>query len=288
MKKTMLPIISISAIVTAIACLIMRLICLFNFYDGIGYYKTAAPLPIITNIITVLALVVFLVFAIVFIKPTEKIAAPDKISRYTALFPIAALVIVVIRGVISLSSSEESIDFFTIASIICALISIVFFAFIFLKKNTNATVYCGLGALVFLFFCWMSVYFDFSSPINTVEKILFYVSCAGATLFLFNEICAIYGSVKPKFYYFSIFAAIISIAPSAISALIGSFTNQIKSYNSFEEDVFFTALFVYATIRLIMLLKSRKALVNTDYKEKTAEADPPKSPTNEAPSDETK
>ena len=136
---------------------------------------------------------------------------------------------------------------------ISALISIAFFVVIFLanKKYAVAAVYLGIGAFAYIFFSWMYVYFDFAIPINSTEKMFFYIACAGAVIFIFNEMAASFGAVRAKFYYFSLFASIIALATSSISAIIGNICGIFKAYITLEFDIFFFALLIYAVARLI-------------------------------------
>ena len=265
MKKLSLPIISTAAISLTVVALVLRIVSLFAFYDSLGYYQSGAFVPIIANIITAVSIVLFFIAAILCIKSDEKIDAPQKGARYAAILPFGTLVFFVWQSIIELTKntgeSAAQSNLIPIITIIGALAAIAFFFLIFFtNKQKIATVYCGLGALIFVFFSWMSAYFDFSSPINSTQRILFYVACTGAMLFIFNEMCAIYGSVKPKFYYFSLFASIFTLSSSAIPALIGFAANKFSVYFTLKEDIFFTALFIYAIVRLVTLcIASKKA-----------------------------
>lgn len=265
MKKLSLSVLSVTAISLSFISLILRIISMLVFFDANGYYTAGAPLPIITNILTLLALLFFAIAAITCIDSKKKTAEPNNIARYGAIFPFGALVFFVTQSISELPQNiltdNQKLDLIPIITTISALAGTVFFLLIFYRtKQKLVTVYCGLGALVFVFFAWMSAYFDFSSTINSSQRILFYLSCAGAMLFIFNEICAIYGSVKPKFYYFSIFTAILTTASSAIPAIIGSASGKINAYATLKEDVFFSALFIYATLRLITLFTDKKSI----------------------------
>ena len=275
MKKLSLPIISATAISLSVISLVLRIISIFAFYDALGYYQSGTVLPIIANIVDTVAIVLFLVAAIFCIRSDEKITEPKKATKYAALLPLGALVFFVAQTIIELTqSAQETVpqsNFIPIITIIGALVGIAFFFLIFFtNKQKLVTVYCGLGALIFIFFSWMSTYFSFESPINSTQRILFYVSCAGAIHFIFNEMCAIYGSVKPKFYYFSLFASILTISSSAIPAIIGSAANKFSVYLTLEEDIFFAALLIYATVRLVTLSFTKKnAPKGSEQPEKT-------------------
>lgn len=270
MKKISLPILSIITFATAGISLMLRIISIFFFYDKIGYYQSGAILPIIANSLLAIALVFLLAASIFSINKKRKIAAPDKISQYAALLPLGALIFSAIRAITgSLEGSSVNKYCFFVSAILAA----VFFALIYLKKQPFvATVYFGLAALAYIFFLWMHTYFDFFVPINSTDKIFHYLACAGALLLIFNEICACYNSVKPRFYCFSLFAAVITLWVGSISGLVGFISGAFEKYVTFDGDIFFAALAVYATVRLVMLVKSPEKLIDEEQEEATAEA----------------
>ena len=65
MKKISISVLSLIAGISAFISLALRIICLFFFYDDIGFYKTGAVLPIIANTVFVVA-IAFLLFAAIF------------------------------------------------------------------------------------------------------------------------------------------------------------------------------------------------------------------------------
>ena len=261
MKKFSLFALSITAVSSALISLILRLICTLCFYNG-AYYDKGAILPVVADVLFILAIAVFLLASIFCVKREALVSAPRKISRYFAILPMGASVFCAAQTVtkLSLADEAEGTEFLPIAILVCSVVSAVFFFLIFYApKQKIAATYCGLGAVALVFFAWISSYFDFSSPINSVDRDLFYVSCGAAMLFIFNEICAIYGSVKSKFYYFSIFTTIFATATSAIPALIGFANDKIDGYSNLEGDVFLTAILIYATVRVISLAKTKEA-----------------------------
>lgn len=250
MKKISISTLSIIAGASAFISLVLRVICLFLFYDDIGYYKSGAALPIIANILFGISIAFFLFAAIFLTEKKQSVEPTGKLSQYAALLPMGALIFHVIRIFVT-PYNDTNVNKYLMA--ISAIAAAAFFFLIFFAKKEYKTVtfYVGLGALIYVFLCWMFTYFDFFIPINSTDKIFFYISCAGAILFIFNEMCACYGFVRPRFYYFSLFAAVIALSVSAVSAVIGFVGGAIKAYITLEADIFFIALLVYAVARLI-------------------------------------
>lgn len=274
MKKISISVLSLIAGISAFISLALRIICLFFFYDDIGFYKTGAVLPIIANTVFVVA-IAFLLFAAIFcIDKKQSVVQPSKIAQYAALLPMGALIFHVIR-IFTTSFNDTNVNKYLMA--ISALVSVAFFFCIFFanKKYTTVTFYLGIAVLVYLFLCWMFVYFDFFMPINSIDKTFFYMACAGAILFVFNEMTAIYGLVRSKFYYFSLFASVIALATSSISAIVGYICGIFKAYITLEFDIFFLSLLVYAIARLLDAQRSSVTVEDepTDVQTDTEESE---------------
>ena len=262
MKKLSIPILSVITSVGAAVALGLRIICLFFFYDNIGYYQAGAILPILANVIFAILIVFVAVTAILSTYKDKSVELPSKLSQYAAVFPIGALIFRITR-IFTPVFNDTSVNKFLM--LFGAITAVAFFFFIFLAKEKykGITFYLGIGALVYVFLCWMYSYFDFSIPINSTDKIFFYLGCAGAILFIFNEMCAIYGSVKSRFYYFSLFTAIITLSVSSVSAIVGYVCGLFRAYISLDADIFFVTLLIYAVARLIDAQKSKTAVAKS-------------------------
>ena len=278
MKKNSSPIsipisiqtLSIITGITAAISFVLRIISLFFFYDDVGYYKTGAILPIISNTLIALSLIFILFAAIFSIDKKQSVEPTSKLSQYAALLPMGAAVFHLLRA-FTTPFNDTFVNKYLFA--LSAIAAVVFFFLIFFAKKSlkNITFYVGVGALLYVTLCWMFTYFDFFVPINSTDKTFFYLASASALLFIFNEMCACYGFVRARFYYFSLFGAIIVLGVSSISAVIGYFCGIIKAYITLEADIFFIALLIYAITRLIDAQKSRKIEEPTMCEEKSQE-----------------
>ena len=97
MKKISIPMLSLIAGVSAFVSLALRIVCLFFFYDDLGYYKSGAVLPMIANIIFGASIVFLFVASLICIDKKQRIMPTAKISQYAALLPMGALIFHVIR-----------------------------------------------------------------------------------------------------------------------------------------------------------------------------------------------
>ena len=251
-----------------------RLFSLLFFYDRIGYYQSGAFLPIASNILFAASVLFFGVAAIFLIKPSKVIATPTGSTRYVSLVPALALAVYVVSSLGRIVIPEP--DTISTISIILAVIGAVFFASLaFCRQPSVITVLTGIGAIFWLAIAWLRSYRDFTIPMNSPDKLFFHLGCLGATLFIFSEIRAMYGLPRPRFYYFSIYTAILTLAVSSIPSLIGNACNTFASYSLQFEDIFFLSLFFYAVVRLLTIVSGdTDEAVSQDKNEESTEEKP--------------
>ena len=263
MKKISIPILSIITGAAATLSLLLRVICLFLFHDDIGYYTKGAALPIIANALLALTLVFILIAAIFSIDKRQSVEPLGRVSQYAALLPMGALIYQVVQIFIG-GISDTVLNKFMLA--ICAIVATAFFFLLSFsgKKYKTLTFYLGISALVYVFLCWMTGYFDFATPINSTDKIFFYLACSGAVIFIFNEMCACYGYVRARFYYFSLLSSVAVLAVSSVSAMIGYTFGIFKTTITLQFDIFFASILIYAVARLIDAQKSKPIIENAE------------------------
>ena len=291
MKKLSIPVLSIIAGAVALVSVALRIVCTFFFYDEIGYYKTGAVLPVIANVIFALSLVLFFLAAIFSVDKRLEVKDLSRASQYVALLPMGALIFHAVR-LFTTPVNESTISKYALLVFII-LAAIFFFLLSFFNRPNVIGFYFGIGAIVYVFLSWMVAYFDFWSPINSIDKTFFYLACGGAVLFIFAEMCACYGSVRSRFYYFSLFASIVTLSTASIASIALASFGRFRSYITFETDVFFVTLLIYAVTRMVTALKATVVdefvveETNEESAEETAEETAEKS-TEETESDEEK
>ena len=250
----------------------LRIVSLLGFTDASGYYESH-PIPMIANLVFGLSLLFIGVAAIFFIKKNESVDIPNKTAGIAALLPIGALAFHAINLFASITeySADPMKTFFSATGtvhfyvVLFSILSISFFALIamiaFKRKASTAIAYVGLIPLIYVILLWASTHFDFLITLNSANKTFFFVACASALLFIYNEIAACCKlMLRSKFYYFSLFAAIITLSTASIPSVIAYLSGSLGRYFSLEGDLFFITVLIYATVRLItLIIEQRKA-----------------------------
>lgn len=259
---------SLVAVALAVIATAGRLFSLLFFYDRIGYYQSGAILPMLSNIIFALSLLFSCVAAIFLIKPERKIDAPSKTAKYISLLPAIALIAHGASSALALSGEDTAS--INILTTILSVVAAIFFASITLSSRPSViTVLLGTGCIAWIALEWFISYRDFTVSMNSPDKLFFHLGCIGAALFIVAELRAIFGISKPRFYYFSLFTALLTLAVSSIPSLIGMACGLFASYSLAFEDLFLLSLLVYVSERLFSLAFAKKceevpAEINSD------------------------
>ena len=247
-----LTLLSAIALGLALLATVGRIVCLSFFYDRIGYFTRGALLPIALTLIYTLAIIFFAVavFCNKYDAPSAKLS---KASSLAALLPAVAffpLIVSGINAILSLPSGVKAPLFDLLYLVLSVAASAYFLSLAFAKQPSSASIVLGVASILWAAFAWMGSYLDFYVPMNSPDKLFFHLACIASMLLVFSEVRAIYEIPRTKMYYFSFFTAIVCISTSAIPSLIASSGDVFASYSLANEDLVFTAIFIYAAIRL--------------------------------------
>ncbi len=243
---------SIIALCLAFVATLGRLLCLLFFYDRIGYFKSETALPIVFNLLYALSIVFFALSTVIFkpTSPSKKLSTPAKLA---ALLTSAAFVPYIINGASEVLSAApgEKAPLFDILSLIFAVVAVAYFASLALcKQPSSVSAIIGVGCIVWIVLVWMSSYLDFFVPMNSPDKLFFHFSCIGAILLVFADVRVISDMPRPRFYYFSFFTGLLTVATSAIPSIIASTKGIFASYSLLYEDIALAAIMIYGAVRL--------------------------------------
>ena len=263
-KRT--AILSVTALCLAAISALTRTLCLFFFYDEIGYFKTGAVLPVIFNVIYTLSILFFAFCSICFSPITPK-ANPGKPEKLSSLIVCAAFVPLIITKAVSTfgASGTDKPSLIAILSVVFALLSAAYFASLaFCKQPSAISVMLGVACIIWAVISWISSYLDFFVPMNSPDKLFFHFACIGAILVVFADIRAIYGIPRPKMYFFSFCAGLVALCTSSLPSIIANAKNLFASYSLLYEDIAFLAIAIYAAVRLLTHTGDEKSKSDSD------------------------
>ena len=265
----LLKIFSLVALALSLLAMLGRVLSLLFFYDKIGYYKSGAPLPIVSNAIFALALVFFALaaFAIAPAKVRTELSKPEKLS---ALVPFSALVVHFFSRVSSTIGSQEPIKWTDLLVLLLTLCAAAFFASIaFCPQPSSLTALCGIGGVFWVASAWLESYLDLYIPMNSPDKLFFHFACLGGVFFIFFELRTLYAMPRPRLYLFSTAAAVLTMLTGSLASLIANARDVFARYSIAEYDVIFTAIAIYAAVRLFSLCFAKAPVEKSDVEEAT-------------------
>lgn len=237
------------ALALALTATALRILCLFFFYDRIGYYQRGAILPIVSNIFYALSVAFFALASRFWLMPANCIVAPRKPARLAALLPLAATVIYVINMSSAVFGSDA--PWYELLLLVFGVVSAVFFGSVaFCSQPSSLTAITGIGAILWLALAALRSYLDFFVPMNSPDKLFFQLGALGATLLVFSELRAMYRMYQPRAYFFGFYTGIFAISVSSVANLIANAGDIFASYTLLYEDVVMLTILAYGVVRL--------------------------------------
>ena len=265
-----LRIFGICSACAALLSVALRLISIFLFYDtAIGYYKSGAILPIISQlfpIVSVIAAIIFTAIPKISVKPL--IPENTFATRSLAIFPTAGFsayaVLYLFHTVEYLGALEVIVlkaFFWNILLAVAFVCAAVFFWLVFLGKRLDSMLFVamGLGVVISLVAFLASSYFDVLVQMNSPNKTVFHFAVLSIMLLTVNEMRIDIIQKRPSFHLFSAVAAAIYATTSAVPSIICSIAGKMPlNYALIFEDGVLLAYAVFAFARLFQLCFSKK------------------------------
>ena len=255
--KRRILIFTLIALALTVTATVLRLVCLFFFYDRIGYYRQGEILPVLSNIFYAASVAFFAISARFLVKPQSYIAPPKKPAQLAALLPLAAMIVYVIN--ISANVFGNSAPWYELLLLVFGVVSVVFFGSVaFCRQPSALSALTGVGCILWLALASLRSYLDFFVPMNSPDKLFFQLGALGATLLVFSELRAMYRMYQPRVFFFCFFTGIFATAVSSICDLIANAGDVFASYTLLYEDTVILAILVYGIVRLFSLICSEQ------------------------------
>ena len=268
-----------SALGTVALCVILRTLSIFFAFDlSIGYYKTGAPMPILLNVLTFLAVVAAFAFCFIpkiSISPFEP--ALIKPVRMSAIFPtvgFAAYAFVYVTWLLDYLKYYPTLPMTYILTLASTLGAGIFFACAALRKNNGDVLFILLGILAIVYFVisLADCYFDTLVQMNSPNKLVFQFACLGAMLLTVNEIRQGFDVKRNGFHLFSATVASIFLFTSSIPSILGYVAGKMPiSYSLFYSDAVFFMLAIFAVVRLVQMCFIEPPVIDEPEDENTDE-----------------
>ena len=266
---------AIAFLILTLVGVVCRCISLFEFYDSdIGYYKTAALLPKVFHLLSVLS-VVFALFSVLFLpKPTADLYITPKSdslgARIAAVFPMAGVLSFLVYSFIS-ASGESTSDFGTVVTnkageivsvlvLVFGVLAVMYFILVCLGKTTKGDVHVLFGYAVILFVLMVlaNSYFDFHTTMNSPNKLLSQTTLMSLMLYMLFELRFSLGNAAPRGYAAFSLSAFYLTAVNSIPGIIAFSAGILYKPEYLMSDLLTLTFSVYVAVRFTMYIKSQK------------------------------
>ena len=274
-SKRALTVFGICVLAASLVFAVLRTISLLFFFEPeIGYYTAGAPLPVIMNILLVIA--VLACAALTFIPAVGVSPVEGRENVYTravsALIALGFLSFSV-HYIISLAQYSGIYAEIPPSYLLCAVASVlscVFFAVKALNKDSLAAPYVICGIFVVLWFALVlaECYFNAFVQMNAPNKTIFLFACLSAILLAVNEMRIPLGRTKRAFHMFSAALASVLLPFSAIPSTICYFTgNMPLNYTLISYDAIILLLSFLAISRTVQMCFGTEAKISEQVEE---------------------
>lgn len=260
----------VAALGATALCVLLRTLSLFLAFDtNIGYYKSGAVLPIILNVLTVLAVIAAFAFCFVpklSIVPNEPHLT--KPVRLSAIFPavgFAAYAFVYFSWLMDYLRFYPTLPLTYVITAIATVGACAFFACAALRKSNGDIVFVLLGILtvVWLVLTLAECYFDTLVQMNSPNKLVFQFACLGGLLLTVNEMRVGLDVKRKGFHLFAASVALLFLFTSSVPSIIGYVAKKMPiSYSLLYSDAVFLMLAVFAAVRLAQMCFAEPAPVD--------------------------
>ena len=258
---------AIGALILTVLLTALRCVNLFFFFDAqIGYHTSGAPLPILTNVLSIAALLAFGVLSVWFFRGS-KLRCQANLSLGTRL----------LGGLCGLGFLFLSVyDIITGQSIFVILFgqgaALYFLTVITGQKKPLLSVVTGLCAILRLVTALASAYFNVLVQMNAPDKLIFLLGCLSTMLFLVCELRATVSDARPILYRFSAASALLLTAMGSLPSIIGYHAGLLDNAISTRYLLLVLCLYIGGRLLGMTLAPVEEGTVDEEVQEKSAEA----------------
>ena len=247
---------AVIALASTMLSMLLRSVNLLFFFDAeIGYYASGAILPVLADVITVLAVLFFGIAALTFLGKEPLSTCTASLARRIACVPVALAFLW--RSVDALLSSSAILPF------LLGLLASAYFILIAAGIASPLFRLFGcMGAAMSILLAMSELYFDITIPMNTPDKTVVQLACVLAVLFLVCDCRAVLANVRPRLYRFSLASATLLLGTASIPSLLGVL-KLLLSETYLPLYLLLSALFVYTMIAMLELLIKPRTQADT-------------------------
>lgn len=255
--------------VLSVAAIILRAVALFSAFDGKDYFLPTSPLPDAFLILSLSAVFVFALFALL---TRKKLTLPAKEERarlsllFSSAFLSVALAAIVFVSVLSATNAVGPyIPLFHTTNAIFALLSVLYLSY-YLREpvatRTSLHAYLSLAPCLLSLSTAILLYFDQSTQMNQPAKLLSLAAFLMLACVFLAECRALLASSVSAWRYLSLSIGFFLAITASLPNLIYTLVRGTELVLSCAYDFLLLAFALYLLARLLELLPERDRTVH--------------------------
>ncbi len=255
--------IALTLILTAAGIALRTLNLIFFFDYDIGYYRSDAVLPLITNIFFVVSVSFFAAASIFLTRIPESLSGHEK-NPFTIVASSACILTFLALGVNFFLFYIELPMYIIAVYAIISIISALYFISNILNLGSQYRALLAIPVIVNFVFILAISYFDVTVQMNSPEKILLHITALVSMFFFISEARCIFETIRKKIYLFWLCAALFFSGVYSVPSLICFVTDGVTERNFISFIIIFFAIFVYLVMRAVTVMISEKRVTAED------------------------
>lgn len=258
----------LTLILTAVAIALRTLDLVFFFDYDIGYYRSDAVLPLITNIFFVVSVLFFAVSTVFLTRVPDSLSGREK-NPLTVVASSLSILIFLALGINFLRLYMLLPTYIIAVYAIISFVSAIYFISNIFNFGGQYRALFTIPVIMNFVFILAISYFDVTVQMNSPEKLLLHITCLSAMFFFILEARCIFENIRKKLYLFWLCTSLFFSGVYSVPSLICFVTDGVYDRKFISFIILFFAIFVYLVMRAVNVMKATKKAVapepfNTD------------------------
>ena len=248
------------SLVFSLLCTGFYLYALLSSYQpSLDRFADSALVDIFLPLLYILAIVVFLLFGILFRQSLngreQKVTLPHLFASGLAALTTTVFMISFAIDFFSQKGHGAIIRVFGILLLLFAIAAVAYFVLnTFPSPSRTALVLTGCGTILFFLFFAFYAYFDPALTLNSPIKIFDQTTVLALIFFFIAEIRFHFSTTREAIYLPIAMVALLFTASGSLSAIAYTFANGSSLYPLVMHDFLIFGLFLYVLTRMISFL----------------------------------
>ena len=261
-----------SAVALTLLCVILFTVSMFTAFDADpGYFKSTALLPYVQKALVIVSAVIFAIMALLIPKNTLPSKDPSNVI-FTTFASLACGFLIIVGTILFYMTyrhdaewMQQTIKYIFLAICITGFASAAYFIIGALKSSgewIGLKTACAVFVIVNLLLMIIFEHLDYFVPINSVRKVLLFISFAVSIMFIAQDLRFMAGLGQPRAYLFFGAVSMLLCSILSIPQIIAHYAGVLRDSSFLIYYLIGIGLSLYTFARLLAYVKYADFVAN--------------------------